>query len=115
MAEMVNIPKEAAVLLVAGAVNELWSQWANDDPPGCCPRCCPPCHGLLLLDATGQLDNLYGAYVARAGGADEAWDPVHQRIDRAWLTQVWSVDRGCPDRQQPRELHDRTAVTEEDL
>lgn len=122
MAEMVTVPRDAAAYLVAAAVHQLWNATEDTDLGGCCPYCCGPCHALRTLDATGQLDQLYGAYLAIVGGDDEVWDADNQRIDREWLTRAWSVDLGChggpemaPDATAHRRLHDRTAISEEDL
>lgn len=93
-----TMPTHVAALLVAGHVNNLWHQWANDkDVPGCCPRCCGPCAALKELFDTGQLDDLYGAYMDRVGGESDTWDPERRTVGRAWLLKAWSVELTCHD------------------
>jgi hypothetical protein len=99
MAETTTMPTLTAAWLVAGHVDNLWQQWANDkEMPGCCPECCGPCAGLKALLDAGQLDDLYGAYVDHVGGEIATWDPVKRQVGRDWLAEAWSVDRGCHDR-----------------
>lgn len=89
------LPTDAAAGLVAGHVDQLWQQWANDtEMPGCCPVCCAPCHALKQLLELGLLDELYGVYADHVGGELSTWDPKQRMVRRDWLEQAWSVDRG---------------------
>lgn len=96
MSELTAMPTLVAARLVAGHVNLLWQQWANDEEhPGCCPTCCGPCSALYDLRELGLLDELYGAYADHVGGEMETWDPVARQVRRAWLDEAWGVDLGC--------------------
>lgn len=98
MTDTTTMPTRVAAWLVAGHVNNLWSQWANDkDMPGCCPECCGPCAGLKELFELGQLDALYGAYLDMTGGESDTWDAEKQQVGREWLLEAWSVRMGCHD------------------
>ena len=92
-----------AARLVAGHVNHLWQQWADEDLRGCCNRCCAPCAALKDLYDRGQLDRLYGVYVDHVGDDHSPWDPERRQIDRAWLNRAWTADLGC---------HEESATTE---
>lgn len=90
--EMSTMPTRVAAWLVAGHVDQLWQQWANDaEVPGCCPECCGPCAGLKALYDTDQLDSLYGAYVDHVGGQMDTWDAAKRQVGRAWLLEEWSL------------------------
>lgn len=91
-----TMPTLTAAFLVAGHVDNLWQQWANDkDVPGCCPECCGPCAGLKDLLDRGQLDELYGAYMAHTGGESETWDAEKRQVGRTWLAEAWSGVDTC--------------------
>lgn len=98
-----TMPTHVAAWLVAGHVDNLWQQWANDEEvPGCCPQCCGPCAGLKELLDLGLLDELYGAYVDQFGGYMLTWDAAKRQVGRDWLLAAWSVDRGCHDQHEVR-------------
>jgi hypothetical protein len=97
---MTTMPTQIAAWLVAGHVDQLWQQWANETDPdmrGCCNRCCGPCAAMKELYDRGELDALYGAYVGRVGGDMETWDAEKRQVGREWLHEAWSVDPGCHD------------------
>lgn len=90
------MPTLTAARLVAGHVDNLWSQWANDDEvPGCCPLCCGPCAALKDLLDRGQLDELYGVYVDQGFGEMDTWDAERRQVGRDWLRKAWSADATC--------------------
>jgi len=95
----VTIPKEAAALLVAEAVDRLWNQWATcEEHHGCCPKgCCAACYALRKLLDTGQLDELYGWYVDNCGGGGPhaTWDYDKRQVNRTWLLEAWSAPMTC--------------------
>lgn len=98
MTATITLPTLAAARLVAGHVDILWQQTQNGDEDfrGCCPQCCAPCAALKELLATGQLDFLYGEYLASTGGFDtETYDAPMGQVGREWLLKAWSVDRVC--------------------
>ena len=85
------MPTLVAAQLVAGHVDLLWSQWANDiEQAGCCTSCCAPCAALYELKCLGLLDGLYKAYLDSAGGdLSAAWDYDKDQVNRVWLLQAW--------------------------
>lgn len=98
-----TMPILTAARLVAGHVNILWSQWANETDPefkGCCPECCGPCNALRDLLEAGQLDELYGAWLAQDESRSFAWDFANRQVGRDWLAAAWSGDRGCRDQHE---------------
>lgn len=91
---MVQISQRAVAFLTAGALNHLWTMWADDT--SCCTVCCVPCIALKELLNNGQLDELYGVYMqACESGHDETWDADNKKVRRDWLEQVWSGPREC--------------------
>jgi hypothetical protein len=91
-----TMPTLTAARLVAGHVDHLWNQWANDkEVPGCCTECCGPCAALKDLLDRGQLDELYGVYVDQGFGETATWDAEKRQVDRRWLLAAWSFPLGC--------------------
>lgn len=94
----IAMPLSVTARLVAGHVNILWNQWANEDLAGCCPKCCAPCSALKELLDLGLLDRLYGVYVEETDAKDSAvWDDAMHEIGRGWLLSAWSADLDCHD------------------
>lgn len=97
--QQTTMPTLTAARLVAGHVDNLWSQWVNEREP-CCPQCCAPCAALHDLMECGLLDRLYLAYLDSVGGRLSAtWDYDKGEINRVWLLEAWkpgSVGCGCP-------------------
>lgn len=96
-ADIVSVPRTAVSLLVASAVDRLWSQWHNEKQGCCIYGCCADCAALHELMETGWLDTLYGTYVTDSGSTGHAaWDPDRQQIGRDWLIPAWKDPHdGC--------------------
>ena len=90
-----RMPTRTAAYLVANALHHLWSSTQDPALPGCCPECCGPCSALRNLLHAGQLDDLYGEYLAIGDGESQLWDPAARQVRRDWPIPAWSMDLGC--------------------
>lgn len=78
--------------LVEAQLDALW-----EDAPAtvsCCPHQCGPCGVIRRFLDDGTLDYILQFAVGTQSSA--WWDEKEQRVDRAWLAQVWN----CADQHE---------------